>query len=90
MTPRAAADSTAGLGSAERAMPATVQTRTSTKDRELITAREHEESPHYAGRAQPGDVLGLETGGETTGIGDTSEDENRRREAVEKSLRDRS
>jgi len=35
-------------------------------------------------RAQPGDVLGIERGGETTSLGDTSEDEDRRREeAVE-------
>jgi len=40
-------------------------------------------SPHFGGRAQPGDVLGLETGGETTGIGDTSEDENERRRELE-------
>jgi hypothetical protein len=36
-------------------------------------------SPHHGGRAQPGDVLGIETGGETTEIGDTAEDENKRR-----------
>lgn len=36
-------------------------------------------SPHLGGRAQPGDVLGLETDGETTELGDTSEDENKRR-----------
>ena len=36
-------------------------------------------SPHYGGRAQPGDVLGIETGGETTEIGDTADDENKRR-----------
>jgi hypothetical protein len=30
-------------------------------------------------RAQPGDVLGIERGGETTTLGDTSEDEDRRR-----------
>ncbi len=30
-------------------------------------------------RAQPGDVLGIERGGETTGLGDTEEDEDRRR-----------
>jgi hypothetical protein len=40
-------------------------------------------SPHIGGRAQPGDVLGLETGGETTAIGDTSEDENERRRDLE-------
>ena len=40
-------------------------------------------SPHFGGRAQPGDVLGLETGGETTEIGDTAEDENKRRRDLE-------
>ena len=35
-------------------------------------------------RAQPGDVLGIERGGETTSLGDTEEDEDRRRrEALE-------
>jgi hypothetical protein len=73
-------------------------------DRELITARERERdlrndripagrgsdetSPHFEGRAQPGDVLGLETGGERTSIGDTSEDEDKRRRTAEKSARD--
>ena len=41
-------------------------------------------SPHFGGRAQPGDVLGIETGGETTGIGDTSDEENERRRKAEK------
>jgi hypothetical protein len=40
-------------------------------------------SPHFGGRAQPGDVLGLETGGETTSIGDTLQDENERRRELE-------
>jgi hypothetical protein len=43
-----------------------------------------EVSPHYGGRAQPGDILGIETGGETTGIGDTAEDEDDRRKSAEK------
>jgi hypothetical protein len=35
-------------------------------------------------RAQPGDVLGIERGGETTTLGDTAEHEDHRREeAVE-------
>jgi cation transport regulator ChaC len=46
-------------------------------------------SPHFGGRAQPGDVLGLETGGETTGIGDTAEDEDERRRAAEKADREK-
>lgn len=62
-------------------------------DREHIAARADESgerrpsddvSPHFAGRAQPGDVLGLETGGETTGLGDTAEDEDTRRRKAER------
>jgi hypothetical protein len=33
-------------------------------------------------RAQPGDVLGIERGGETTSLGDTEEDEDSRRRAA--------
>ena len=43
-------------------------------------------SPHFGGRAQPGDILGFETGGETTSLGDTSEDENKRRHDAEKEV----
>lgn len=53
-----------------------------------VTRRPDEDSPHFEGRAQPGDVLGLETGGERTHIGETSEDENRRRREAEKAVRD--
>jgi hypothetical protein len=34
-------------------------------------------------RAQPGDVLGIERGGETTGLGETEDDEDRRRRQAE-------
>lgn len=54
------------------------------RDRKLVTARESDTSPHLGGRAQPGDVVGVETGGETTHIGDTSEDENKRRRDAER------
>ena len=41
-------------------------------------------------RAQPGDVLGIERGGETTSLGETEEDEDRRRrEALEDPLKKR-
>lgn len=40
-------------------------------------------SPHFDGRAQPGDVLGVETGGERTYVGDTKEDEDQRRQRAE-------
>jgi len=39
-------------------------------------------------RAQPGDVLGIESGGEITSIGDTAQDEDRRREDAEKDNRE--
>jgi PRC-barrel domain protein len=49
------------------------------RDPEAVVAREGDVSPHLDGRAQPGDVLGVETGGEQTHIGETSDDENKRR-----------
>jgi hypothetical protein len=39
-------------------------------------------------RAQPGDVLGIERGGETTSLGETDEDEDRRRRTAEKEYRE--
>lgn len=51
-------------------------------NRELMTAKDP--SPHPDGRAQPGDVLGIETGGERTGIGETAEDEDTRRRTAER------
>ena len=39
-------------------------------------------------RAQPGDVLGVESDGETTHLGETREDEDERREAAEKAVND--
>jgi hypothetical protein len=60
------------------------------RDREQGIARSEDDdtvgdvSPHLGGRAQPGDVLGLETGGEQTHVGETSDDENKRRREGEK------
>jgi Uncharacterized protein conserved in bacteria len=54
------------------------------RDREAIVAHGGDVSPHAGGRAQPGDVIGIETGGEETHIGDTSKDENDRRRDTEK------
>jgi len=54
------------------------------EERELVTAYGGDVSPHAGGRAQPGDVLGTETGGEETHLGDTSEDENERRRDAER------
>jgi hypothetical protein len=53
-------------------------------DREAMRAEADDTSPHPGGRAQAGDVIGIETGGERTYIGDTSEDENKRRRDAEK------
>ncbi len=52
-------------------------------DRESVVAQAGDVSPHADGRAQPGDVLGVETGGERTDVGDTSDDENKRRRDAE-------
>jgi hypothetical protein len=57
-------------------------------NREAVVAH-GDTSPHLDGRAQPGDVVGIETGGERTYLGETSEDENERREAAEKAARKR-
>jgi len=55
-----------------------------TRDKDAIKpADPGDVSPHAGGRAQPGDILGIESGGETTAIGDTSEDENERRRKLE-------
>ena len=66
--------------------------RDATRRPESVVARagsEGDVSPHYDGRAQPGDVLGLETGGEQTHVGETSDDENKRRQDAEKDARKR-
>jgi hypothetical protein len=39
-------------------------------------------------RAQPGDILGIESAGERTALGDTAKDEDNRRERAEKDIRD--
>ena len=40
------------------------------------------------GRAQPGDVLGMENDGKRTNLGDTAEDENEELEEAEEEVRD--
>lgn len=56
----------------------------SSREREAVVARTGDSSPHFDGRAQPGDVIGVETGGEQTHVGDTAQDEDKRREAAQK------
>jgi hypothetical protein len=50
-------------------------------------AEAHDTSPHFDGRAQPGDVIGIETGGEETHIGDSKADEDERRLKAEEADR---
>ena len=72
----------ANLNSANpRATPPTTNERA--RERVMASERTDDNSPHFDGRAQPGDVLGVETGGERTYVGDTSEDENKRRKDAE-------
>jgi len=54
---------------------------------DAAVSREPEPSPFFDGRAQPGDVIGLDTGGERTYVGDTADDENKRRKAAEEAAR---
>jgi hypothetical protein len=53
--------------------------RQQTLDSDAAIAADKGASPHFDGRAQPGDVLGVETGGEQTHVGETGEDEDKRR-----------
>lgn len=61
------------------------QSRDQSRQREAVVAKAGDAGMSDNGvRAQPGDVLGLDTDGERTYIGDTSEDEDRRRTDAEK------
>ncbi len=82
------------MASTGTAMPSRAEVRAerdAERDREQVMASGStgDVSPHFGGRAQPGDVLGLETGGEQTHVGETTDDENKRREAAEKEARER-
>lgn len=55
--------------------------RAAAADRHIRT---DDPSPYFDGRAQPGDVIGVETGGERSYVGDTKEDEDQRRKRAEK------
>jgi sporulation protein YlmC with PRC-barrel domain len=56
----------------------------SDRERELVTAQGGDTSPYAGGRAKPGDVSGVDTGGEQTHVSDTKEDENKRRQDAER------
>ena len=77
---------------AARTTATTERARTAAADYDRASANDTgrgkaDPSPHFDGRAQPGDVIGFETGGERTYLGETAEDENDRREAAEKADR---
>lgn len=61
--------------------------RDRSREREAVVGSAGDESPHVGGRAQPGDVIGIETGGEQTHVGETSADEDKRREDAIKAAR---
>jgi sporulation protein YlmC with PRC-barrel domain len=85
---RAAMD-TAGATNLNRSATARATPTTNERARERVVASEGtaDSSPHFDGRAQPGDVLGVETGGERTYVGDTSEEENKRRRDAEEAAK---
>jgi hypothetical protein len=77
------ASATSGISSGGSASGAGMSN--TNRDRELVTARGGETSAQAGERAQPGDVIGVESGGEQTHIGDTAKDEDQRRRDAEKS-----
>jgi PRC-barrel domain len=56
-------------------------------DRDQLRDRDETRAPAAGERAQPGDILGIESAGETTSLGDTASDEDKRREGAEKGIR---
>jgi hypothetical protein len=83
-------ETTGRSGSPSATRVATAPVRES-YDADLVTASERQRAgaPDQQ-RAQPGDILGIESGGEVTHIGDTAEDEDERRERAERGVgRDR-
>jgi PRC-barrel domain protein len=57
-------------------------------ERETVVARGADGGSDGSGRAQPGDVLGVARDGEQTHVGETSEDEDRRRRDAEREVRE--
>jgi len=79
-----ASSSAAGARAASTIAPPSASRRVDAPEHEAVVAQGGDVSPHAGGRAQPGDVLGIETGGEETHIGETSNDENERRRDAER------
>jgi hypothetical protein len=61
--------------------------RSAEMDRDELRDRDAVRTPAVGERAQPGDILGIESAGETTSIGETASDEDKRRESAEKEIR---
>ena len=57
-------------------------------DDDDLRDRDDLRAPAVGERAQPGDILGIESAGETTALGETASDEDKRRERAEKDIRD--
>jgi hypothetical protein len=57
-------------------------------DDEVVLTEEDYANSRPGVRAQPGDILGIESGGERTAIGETADDEDERREDAERAMRD--
>src|SRR4051794_37553624 len=57
-------------------------------DRDDLRDRADLRAPAVGERAQPGDILGIGSAGETTALGETATDEDKRRERAEKDMRD--
>jgi hypothetical protein len=67
-------------------MPPAESSARSSRERDAVVAKAGDDTPRFGGRAQPGDVIGVETGGEETHVGDTAEDEDKRREEAQKDV----
>jgi hypothetical protein len=77
------ADRTGAFGSDD----ARDRARGAEMDRDELRDRDDTRAPAVGERAQPGDILGIESAGETTSLGDTASDEDKRRESAEKGIR---
>jgi hypothetical protein len=56
-------------------------------DRDELRDRDDMRAAAVGERAQPGDILGIESAGETTSLGDTASDEDKRRARAEEDMR---
>ena len=56
-------------------------------DRDQLRDDDDMGAPAVSERAQPGDILGIARAGETTNLGDTASDEDKRRESAEEDMR---